>query len=62
MVTHRQPDRPNNLEVENENLRPPSKPGEPPRPATTPPGSGWSHQTDETLTDPGTGEPREEQS
>jgi len=53
----RQPEdkRPDNREVENENLRP-GRPGEPPRPATEPPGAAWS-QKGGTGTDPGTGAP-----
>lgn len=44
-----------NPEVENENLRP-GPPGEPPRPATEPPGSAESSRSDETDSDPGSGE------
>ncbi len=51
-----EPDRPQNREVENENLRPPDKAGNPPRPATEPPGSKWSQDTNETRTDPGSGQ------
>lgn len=40
-----------------EDLRVPSEPGKPPRPATEPPGSEWSTKSEETLTDPATGEP-----
>lgn len=40
-----------------ENRRTPSQPGQPPRPATEPPGSEGSSDTDKTLTDPATGEP-----
>lgn len=35
-------ERPHNREVENENLRPPAKEGERPRPATEPP--GWRNR------------------
>ena len=45
--------RPDNREVENENLRP-AKDGEPPRPATEPRGSKKSQRGD-TPTDPGSG-------
>jgi hypothetical protein len=38
---------------ENENL----KPGAPPKPATNPPGSDSSTETDKTLSDPSTGSP-----
>ena len=54
-------DRPHNREVENENLRVPQRSGEPPRPATEPPGSAWSQRSDETVTDPGSGETRKDQ-
>jgi len=47
--------RPDNRETENENLRP-GKDGEPPRPATEPPGSKESSQSPKTETDPGSGE------
>jgi len=40
-----------------EDLRLPSEPGKPPRPATEPPGSEWSTKSMETATDPATGEP-----
>lgn len=50
-------DRPDNREVENENLRPAGD-GEPPRPATEPHGAEL-HQT-KTLTDPATGAPNKE--
>ena len=56
-----QPDhgkRPKNTEVEHENLRPPRSAGEPPRPATEPPGSAASQRSDQTNTDPGSGEPQ----
>ena len=46
--------RPDNREVENENLRP-SKDGQPPRPATEPKGSKSSQDSGETATDPGSG-------
>jgi hypothetical protein len=45
-------DRPNNREVENEDLRA----GRPPRPATEPAGSEGSSDTSKTKTDPSTGE------
>lgn len=47
--------RPDNREVENENLRP-AKGGGPPRPATEPQGSKDSQDSGETATDPGSGE------
>lgn len=47
--------RPDNREVENENLRP-DRDGGPPRPATEPRGAEPSQQGD-TATDPGSGEP-----
>jgi len=53
------PRRPKNRETEHENLRTPKRGGGPPRPATEPAGSAWSVQTDKTLTDPGSGAPRE---
>lgn len=46
--------RPNNREVENEDLRPAGE-GQPPRPATEPKGAE-PHQT-KTMTDPATGAP-----
>jgi hypothetical protein len=49
-------DRPDNREVENENLRP-GRDGRPPRPATEPKGAQGSSRNPETLTDPATGEP-----
>jgi hypothetical protein len=48
--------RPDNREVESENLRPEGE-GRPPRPATEPPGAKGSQQTPKTLTDPGSGAP-----
>jgi hypothetical protein len=54
------PHSPRGRETENENLRVPDKPGEPPRPATEPPGSEWSVKSPETATDPGSGEPTED--
>jgi hypothetical protein len=36
------------------------KPGSPPRPATEPHGSEGSERTPKTMTDPATGEPREQ--
>lgn len=54
-MTDRRPEnRPDNREVENENLRP-SKDGQPPRPATEPKGSKSSQDSGETATDPGSG-------
>lgn len=43
-------------QTENDNLRPPAKDGEPPRPATEPAGSEGSSNSGETETDPATGE------
>ena len=48
-------ERPDNREVENENLKPAGD-GKPPRPATEPAGSEKSTQTPKTATDPGSGE------
>ncbi len=48
--------RPKNRETENEQLRRPPAEGEPPRPATEPSGAEGSSDTDETATDPATGE------
>jgi hypothetical protein len=48
--------RPDNSSVENENLRPAGD-GQPPRPATEPPGSKSSQQSPKTMTDPGSGAP-----
>lgn len=48
--------RPNNRQTETENQRTPSHDGEPPRPATEPPGSEGSSNSGETETDPATGE------
>jgi len=48
--------RASNPSVENENLRPPSSDGKPPRPATEPHGSEDSTQSPKTRTDPGSGE------
>lgn len=50
--------RSSNREVENENLRPSSRPGEPPRPATEPPGVEESVRSAQTKADPGSGTPR----
>lgn len=47
--------RPDNREVENENLRPAGE-GKPPRPATEKPGG--HAPSDKTATDPGSGETR----
>jgi hypothetical protein len=46
--------RPDNREVENENLRP-AKAGEPPRPSTEPGGARRSQDSKRTATDPGSG-------
>lgn len=53
--------RPEDRSVENEELRVPAKEGEPPRPATEPPGSEGSStpDPDKTETDPATGEPND---
>lgn len=51
------PRRPSNRETENENQRTPVHEGEPPRPATEPPGAGGSSNPGSTETDPATGEP-----
>jgi len=48
--------RPNNREVENEEMRPRETRDGPPRPATEPPGSRDSVRNPHTETDPGTGE------
>ncbi len=56
----KQPDKPAERagrEAENENLRPPDRAGQPPRPATEPRGSKASGLSTETRTDPGSGEP-----
>ena len=50
------PNRPSSRETETENQRPPSREGEPPRPATEPPGSEGSSNPGDTETDPATGE------
>jgi hypothetical protein len=47
--------RPDNHEVENENLRP-SRDGKAPRPATEPHGGEGSTESSKTRTDPGSGE------
>jgi len=49
-------DRPSNREVEHENERPASQEGQPPRPATEPPGAADSARSPKTRTDPGSGE------
>ncbi len=53
-------DRPSNREVENENQRPASNPGQDtgkaPRPATEPRGAEGSSDSSKTRTDPGSGE------
>lgn len=56
MTDQRPEDRPENREVEHEELRTPPRKGEPPRPATEPPGSEGSSNSGETETDPATGE------
>ena len=48
--------RPDNREVENEELRPDGD-GRPPRPRSEPRGSKPSQVSDKTLTDPGSGAP-----
>jgi len=48
--------RPTDRQTETENQRTPARPGEPPRPATEPPGSEGSSNSGETATDPATGE------
>ena len=48
--------RPKDKATENQNLRPPAKDGEAPRPATEPAGSEGSSNSGETATDPATGE------
>ena len=48
--------RPKDKATENENLRTPPAQGEPPRPATEPPGSEGSSNSGQTATDPATGE------
>jgi hypothetical protein len=50
----RQDQRPDNREVENENLRPAGD-GKPPRPATEPHGAERSQKSGKTATDPGSG-------
>jgi len=49
-------DRPSNHEVENENQKPASRDGKPPRPATEPHGAADSVRSPKTRTDPGSGE------
>ena len=49
-------DRPSNREVEQENQQTPSRDGQPPRPATEPPGAADSSRSPKTETDPGSGE------
>jgi hypothetical protein len=48
--------RPSNREVENENQKPTSPEGQPPRPATEPHGAADSARSPKTRTDPGSGE------
>ena len=50
------PKRPPSRETENENQRRPPSEGQPPRPATEPPGAEGSSNSGETATDPATGE------
>jgi hypothetical protein len=57
MAKSKGPERMRGRESANEDLRVPSQPGKPPRPATEPPGSEWSTKTHKTATDPATGEP-----
>ena len=49
--------RPKDRQTETENQRTPARPGEPPRPATEPPGAEDSSRSRKTLTDPATGAP-----
>nr|WP_291880020.1 hypothetical protein [Caulobacter sp.] len=49
-------DRPSNREIEHENQRPAPREGQPPRPATEPPGAADSTRSPKTRTDPGSGE------
>lgn len=51
------PARPTNREVENENLRPSRREGEPPRPATEPPRTKKQPIPRDVLNDPGSGKP-----
>lgn len=51
--------RPDNRQTENENQRTPAREGQPPRPATEPPGSEGSSNSGETATDPATGKPND---
>ncbi len=51
------PRRPPTRENETEQQRRPDHDGEPPRPATEPPGSEGSSNPGDTETDPATGEP-----
>lgn len=53
----RKKQRPQNREVENENMRRPDKEGEPPRPSTEPAGAKESTRSDDLLNDAGSGEP-----
>ena len=57
MTAPKNDDRPKNREVETEDLRPSGKAGQPPRPATEPPGARASQDSGRTRTDPGSGEP-----
>jgi len=51
--------RPQTRETEHENQRTPPREGQPPRPATEPPGSEGSSNSGETATDPATGRPND---
>ena len=62
MPQHRSKDgkeRPRNREVESENLRPPAREHQPPRPSTEPPGAelGEKELPDDLLNDPASGKP-----
>lgn len=49
-------DRPSNREVEHEDQQKAHRDGQPPRPATEPPGAADSARSPKTRTDPGSGE------
>ena len=51
------PRRPPSRETEHEDQRTPAREGQPPRPATEPPGSEGSSNPGDTATDPATGKP-----
>lgn len=53
----RKKQRPNNREVEHENMREPDRQGEPPRPSTEPKGAKDTSRSKELRNDPGSGEP-----